>query len=60
MKAFIVFVLAGAVLYCNYQIAFKAGWEGYKKSRNMQYALDSAYQYGVFDCQKDKARSRMP
>lgn len=41
-----------------YKHGYVNGWEGYKHSRNMQFALDSAYQYGVSDtlrgCKKEQ------
>lgn len=33
-----------------YHKGFRAGWNGYKNSRNMQLALDAAYRYGLYDC----------
>lgn len=43
------FVLGSWLFYKGYQV----GWEGYKHSRNMQYALDSAFQYGIWQCEDE-------
>lgn len=43
---------------CHY-LGYQKGWEGYKKSRQMQYALDSSYQYGVSDCMADRQHQRI-
>jgi len=43
-------VLFGSFLFYK---GYGAGWEGYKHSRNMQMALDAAFQYGIWQCEKE-------
>jgi len=45
----LIILVIGLGYLCFYK-GYQTGWEGYKHSRNMQYALDSAYNYGYADC----------
>jgi hypothetical protein len=41
------FTLGGYLYYKGYE----AGWYGYRHSKNMQYALKAAFQYGIWACE---------
>lgn len=59
MKVLHWIICVGLLLVLVFRQGYRAGWEGYKQSHNMQLALDSAYQYGVSDCEQDKAHKRI-
>lgn len=45
--------------YISYTTGKQIGVVNYQHSRHMQMALDSAYQYGVSDCEHGRAHKRI-